>query len=365
MDRKTYHTLDGMRGVAAVAIVFWHAIFMFGWRPASGYLAVDLFFVLSGFVIAHAYDDRLAKGLGVLSFMRLRLIRLWPLYLLGLAVVSAAIVASFVAKVPTNWTPKSLAVATVLSAFYIPMPASSAEAGLFPLNFPAWSLTLELLINLIFVLFWRKFTTRILVAIVFISAVLVAITSLRFGSLNIGYLWGNAVGGVPRVFFGFFAGVSLARLNGRLPNIRIPAWIMLVLTFLLLAVNPGEMRMAYDTVAALILSPLLVYFGSRTEPSRRIVSLFSFLGVTSYAVYTLHIPAIGIVRVVAGKVFGPALPTPWIGAAFLAGLLFACVLADRYYDVPVRKFVGKLNFKKSATGMQCDETGAKKLPERV
>src|ERR1700754_1815377 len=82
-----YHTLDAMRGVAALSVLLYH------WRPqlpwilfGSGYLAVDLFFLLSGFIIAHAYDEKLAKGLGFLDFLALRLMRLCPMLAFGTAI---------------------------------------------------------------------------------------------------------------------------------------------------------------------------------------------------------------------------------------------------------------------------------------
>jgi peptidoglycan/LPS O-acetylase OafA/YrhL len=336
-----------MRGVAAIAVVIWHAIFMFGWRPASGYLAVDLFFVLSGFVIAHAYDGRLAAGMSVGDFMRRRLIRLWPLYLLGLGVTTAAILASFAIGVQTNWTPGTLAPAVVFSAFYLPTWTGDLSSGFFPLNFPAWSLCLELLINLLFVLTWRRLTVPVLIGVLAVAGLGVIAVSIKFGSLNVGYTWANAIGGVPRVFFGFTAGVLLARLGERLPRITLPAWSLLVMTFGFLAINPGPARMIFDPVASLLISPLLVYLGARTEPGARVLPVFTVLGATSYAVYALHIPAIGVFKVIAEKIFGDHLPVPAIGVAFLVGLLLACWIADAVFDVPVRKTIDRLTAPKT------------------
>src|SRR5215210_2241655 len=85
--RPVYHSLNGLRGLAALIVVLFHAAALIGTQLApGGYLAVDLFFILSGFVIAHAYDHRFAEGLGPLAFIRYRIIRFYPLYLLGLAI---------------------------------------------------------------------------------------------------------------------------------------------------------------------------------------------------------------------------------------------------------------------------------------
>src|SRR5205085_12699808 len=85
-DRRVFHTLDGLRGIAALAIVLRHCDGFFGADVLPGsYLAVDLFFVLSGFVIAFAYEDRLASGLSAWRFAWVRVVRLYPLYVLGIA----------------------------------------------------------------------------------------------------------------------------------------------------------------------------------------------------------------------------------------------------------------------------------------
>jgi peptidoglycan/LPS O-acetylase OafA/YrhL len=83
-ERHSFQTLDALRGVAALVVVVHHNHPMFTWRPHHGYLAVDLFFVLSGFVLSYAYQDRLDRGWPTIKFLRARLVRLAPLYLLAL-----------------------------------------------------------------------------------------------------------------------------------------------------------------------------------------------------------------------------------------------------------------------------------------
>ena len=96
-QRRSFTTLDGLRGIAAIAVVARHAPFLWGEHGPTGalsesYLAVDFFFVLSGFVLAHAYGSRFQHGLSNAAFMRTRLLRLYPLYLLAL-VFSSGVVA--------------------------------------------------------------------------------------------------------------------------------------------------------------------------------------------------------------------------------------------------------------------------------
>lgn len=89
--KQHFEILDGLRGIAAVAVVIFH--FMEFAVPdysksfiAHAYLAVDFFFCLSGFVIAYAYDNKVQK-LGALQFLKLRLIRLHPLVIIGSVLV--------------------------------------------------------------------------------------------------------------------------------------------------------------------------------------------------------------------------------------------------------------------------------------
>jgi peptidoglycan/LPS O-acetylase OafA/YrhL len=101
-SKRTFVTLDGLRGIAALAIVARHAPVLFNsvsiyvqsdiGKPTAlffeSYLAVDFFVALSGFVLAHAYGQRLRGGMPASEFMTVRLIRLYPLYLLALTITS-------------------------------------------------------------------------------------------------------------------------------------------------------------------------------------------------------------------------------------------------------------------------------------
>src|SRR5688572_27186028 len=85
--KQHFQILDGLRGIAALAVVIFH--FMEWIFPdisnnfiGHGFLAVDFFFCLSGFVIGYAYDDRIRK-MGTGAFFKARLIRLHPLVILG------------------------------------------------------------------------------------------------------------------------------------------------------------------------------------------------------------------------------------------------------------------------------------------
>src|SRR5882757_3316593 len=94
-EARVFHTLDALRGIAAIGVVTFHMKQLFAPIAASGgYLAVDLFFMMSGVVLSHAYEGRFRAGMGTFDFMRTRLIRLYPLYFLGTMLGIAVTVAS-------------------------------------------------------------------------------------------------------------------------------------------------------------------------------------------------------------------------------------------------------------------------------
>ena len=154
LDTKPhYDLLDGLRGVAAVLVVWYHIFEAFATSPIDqrfnhGYLAVDFFFILSGFVIGYAYDDRW-KVMKTKDFFKRRLIRLHPMVVLG-AVLGAI---TFYIQGSEKWdgTPVSMSMvmlAMLMGLFLIPaVPGTGPEVRgngeMYPLNGPSWSLFFE------------------------------------------------------------------------------------------------------------------------------------------------------------------------------------------------------------------------------
>lgn len=151
--RGHFLTLDALRGVAALAVLVLHM------PPLTGlvfhaYLAVDLFFIMSGFVIAHAYERRLLAGWSPGDFIRTRVVRLWPLYLLGTA-VGAAVFAG-VAGDAVGFAVLGVLVAAAVVMMPLPL---GAEVQIFDLNRPAWSLFFEMVANVLYAAFARACPT--------------------------------------------------------------------------------------------------------------------------------------------------------------------------------------------------------------
>lgn len=128
----------------ALAVAVFHAHPLFGMQVApSGYLAVDLFFVQSGCVIAHAYGAKLSAGMRTTDFMKVCLIRFMPLYLVGLAFGLVLALALTVTGSPYAIKLPNLALAVIFALFLLPLPSGIAGDNMFPFNVPAWSLLSE------------------------------------------------------------------------------------------------------------------------------------------------------------------------------------------------------------------------------
>ena len=243
---RAYHTLDALRGIAALCVLLFHAAFFLRLAtPAEGYLAVDLFFVMSGFIIAHRYDGDLAQGMRVRRFLRIRLVRLYPLFALGTllgALPALAALAGGHADGLHEGLAASLPLALVMLPSRLAMPDLTVA---YPLNYVSWSLALELIVNVAFAASFKVWTTRRLAWLVAASFVGVALAAWRFGSLNIGWDWGNAIGGVPRILFGFALGVLLQRRHATRPFVvRIPWWALVAAVPALLFLDPAALGLA-------------------------------------------------------------------------------------------------------------------------
>ena len=317
--------LDALRGVAAVMVLLFHArgLVLPTAALGHGYLAVDLFFVISGFVLARAHDAQLAIG-GGRDFMRRRLIRLYPMVLLGMAVGATLMLAR-------GMNPAMIAILLGLALLFIPF---TGAADVFPLNGPQWSLLWELAANLLYAAIARWLTFRRLIVLTAAGGVLHAILALRFGTGSLGPYAADWWGGAPRVVFGFFAGVMLARLfdAGRLKIPILPIWVNLAMVAgILTAPIPETGRAPFDLLAVLIAFPLLVGSAARAKVGRS-RPLLDRLAAISYALYALHIPILLAARDIAARGVLPGVPKIAIGMTALLLALLAAIVAYRGFE---------------------------------
>lgn len=333
--RRNYGTLDGLRGVAAIAVVVVHAPMLMGsiQAPSAG-LAVDLFFVMSGFIIAHAYEGKLRDGMTAGHFIALRLARLYPLYLLGLVLGVGQALSSLWLGSSGTWTPETLLMSAGAGLFMLPTLTGGPAFGLNP---PGWSLFFELVINIAYVLALPRLSTRLLGVIVALSGLALVVLGLQHGDLHFGSHADNFAGGFARVAFSFPAGVLIYRLAPNGCRVKLPSLLLMALAAAIFAVPAGAYTAAFEIAMVLIALPALVILAVSVEPAKGLASPFKFLGVVSYGVYSLHYPLVLLTGSIAKRV--PVDLTPWIGLAFLGGLIFACWLIDRYYDAPLRRWL--------------------------
>lgn len=295
--RERFVLMDGLRGVAAVFIVQRHAEPMLGDALPSSYLGVDLFFGLSGFVLAHAYGAALASGrLSPLSFMKARLLRLYPLYLVALALVVGYYLRMYQTGLPVmvdeRVVPQELAVGIVAGLLFLPTPFTiSFNAALFLVH-PAWSLFDELVANFAYALRGVRASRRQIAVVIAISAALLVLAAWQFGRLHAGFRWTEMHAGLARVFFSFSVGVLIYRYrrsSARLQPLAALACLAVV-AIVLAAPTPKNAKWAFDLFVVLAVWPALLYAASGIVPGRRTAAISVFLGTASYGLYVLHAP---------------------------------------------------------------------------
>lgn len=343
-EAQRFVALDLLRGIAALAIVSRHYPWPGGGPPflPRDYLAVDLFFVLSGFVIAHAYGARLADGMRPSAFLLQRLVRLYPLYLLATLAGAAVWLAAMLAGAAGAPSPGQWGSALALNLAFAPAPGHAGWLTQVPYPFvgPAWSLLWELGANLMLAWLYPRIARR-LPLVLGGGAAMLALAAATHGSLDIGPYWGDFSGGACRVVYCFFAGVALFRMRPRIA-FRVPDWA-LGLALLALFLPPATMPLgaAYDAAVALLAMPLVVLLGAEAKGSRVTRQLGAWLGHCSYGVYVLHGPLLLAAGLASPALLGRGLMTfgyPGVALVMAASLALAHV-ATQAFDAPMRRLL--------------------------
>jgi len=361
VERRQYLTLDGLRGVAALSVVVLHTPHFFDqWHLPYSFLAVDLFFILSGFVLAAAYEARFQSGLTPAGFVRLRLIRLYPLYLLGTAIgIPVALMSMKYAGsgLSVDWSPGVFALSLPLSLVMLPTPTAGTDGFLYPLNPVLWTILFEVAVNGLYaVLAAHLRSNRRLGALVAAAAVALVGSVLTTDVLEGGATWFTLGVGVSRMMFSFFCGVLVFRLRRPTKVQSSLASVALLIILLVLLGLPHTRLSALATI--LLLFPALVIVASVIEPGRSLRRLFGLLGVTSYAVYAIHKPLYQILLgllIIAAPV-KPQTLAPWIGIGYLFLVFGVCVLIDRLYDTPFRRLLASLAQDRAVRADQVDQS---------
>lgn len=341
-ERRSYLTLDGMRAVGAFLVVTRHVPDFFGgFRAPESFLAVDLFYLVSGFVVAHAYGERLNRGGFLWTFFKTRVIRLYPFYLIGIGLGVADTVLNITQHPHGWWTWTKLAEATITGLFMIPLLPGMQVNGS-TMDGPVWTLFPELVANMAYAAAIRFMTMTVLAIILVVCAAALVFAEFHYGTLDVGYAADNGWAGLARVGYSFFAGVVMFRvLSDKMVVSEWASWACLIVLALVLGITPGNRIGAWYELAVVFVGfPALLALAVRYEPKSALTGrAFSYLGLVSYGVYIIHQPIGHLLRPTLERVVRlphgwPALP--W-AIGFLAFLVLAAGLIDRFYDAPVRK----------------------------
>ena len=362
-----YHLLDGLRGVAALMVIWYHVFEGYAFAGGTtidtfnhGYLAVDFFFILSGFVIGYAYDDRWGKTFTMKDFIKRRLIRLHPMVIMG-AVVGAI---TFYIQGSVQWDGTHIGISMVMlsllcTIFFIPaMPGVGYEVRgngeMFPLNGPCWSLFFEYIGNILYALFIRRLSNKALTIVVVLLGVALASFAIfnvsGYGNIGVGWTLDgvNFIGGLLRMLFPFSMGMLLSR-NFKPMKLRGAFWICTLVMIALFAVPYLEGTESictngiYEAFCIIIAFPILLWIGaSGTTTDKKSTQICKFLGDISYPIYVIHYPFMYLFYawLIKNQLF--TLGETWQVAlcVYAWNILFA-YLCLKLYDEPVRKYLAK------------------------
>jgi peptidoglycan/LPS O-acetylase OafA/YrhL len=363
-----YEILDGLRGVAALLVLWYHVHEGFSFASGSpiieeinhGYLAVDFFFMLSGFVISYAYDDRLGKSLSLGGFFKRRLIRLHPMVVLGAIWGTVC----FLMQGSVQWDGTHVATSAVMIAllcamFFIPAAPQSCyevrgNGESFPLNGPAWSLFFEYIGNILYALFIRRLSNKYLNVFVVLLGVMWGVYAIFDGSGygNIGVGWSlidnGFFAGLLRMLFPFTLGM-LVRRNFKSIAVR-GAFAMCSAILLLIFLVPNitsqgaiSLNGVYEFVCISVIFPGIVTLGASAKVAGKSVSrLCNYLGNISFPLYITHYPVMYLFYAWMIDSGCCTLADTWqvTIAVCLWNLLFATICM-KFYDMPVRKILAR------------------------
>ena len=283
-----FYTLDGIRGLAAICVSLYHCEHIGIRVVPGGYLAVDFFFALSGFVIERAYGQRLRDGLRFTSFATTRLIRLYPLYLLGSMLGLAALVFGTDMTGVGEYNFRTALGAVIPAILMLPDPMTRY---LYPANTPAWSLFFELAINFLFAAGLFRLQTRSLAALSLVSMLTFLALDRHYGNTNLGTIWQHLGGGAARVSATFLLGAVIARLHG--PG-RTTSWLSLVAVAALVGALNIEPTLRTDAAIIVLVIPCVLILASRFELPARLYPWCERLGDISYPLYAIHFPLLSL-----------------------------------------------------------------------
>ena len=367
-----YNILDGLRGAAALMVVWYHVFEGYAFAEGTngveggglinvfnhGYMAVDFFFMLSGFVISYAYDDRWNQ-MSMGDFFKRRLVRLHPMIVMGAVIGLTTFLLGGGVKWDGSVTPMSgVALAFFLTCLFIPAwPGAAHEVRgngeMFPLNGPSWSLFFEYIGNICYALFIRRLSTKALSWLVAVLGVVYIWFSVGnvsgYESIGVGWTVGDSVnifGGFLRMMFPFTLGMLLAR-NFKPVRVRGIFWLAIVLLFALFSVpffpSVGGICVngIFEMCCIMLIFPVIVWLGaSGVTTDKASTGVCKFLGDLSYPLYIVHYPVMYLFYawLIKNQLYTVADTWQVVLLVFAVNITLA-VVALKLYDEPVRRWL--------------------------
>lgn len=356
-----YLILDGLRGVAAIIVVTFHLTEPLGTGHLDilvnhGYLAVDFFFLLSGFVIGYAYDDRWPK-MTVGTFFKRRIARLQPMVILGMTLgaigfyYTDSTIWPLIHTVPL-W---KLLLVMLIGYTVLPVPLSLDIRGweeMHPLNSVGWSLFFEYIANVLYAIFIRKFSKTALSVLVVMAAIALAHMAITGPNGDVSGGWTlntqQVYIGFVRTMYPFFAGLLLSRVAKptRIKNAFLCCSLLVIIVLYMPRIGGAEhlwMNGVYESFCIIFIFPLIVYLGASGMvhgPTEHKVC--KFLGDISYPLYLVHYPLVYFyvawISNNKGITFLTALPYALL---VLSGSIILAYIGLKLYDEPVRRWLRK------------------------
>jgi peptidoglycan/LPS O-acetylase OafA/YrhL len=349
MKTHRFLVLDGMRGVAAFAVLILHVVQQ---RDAEAlpfaFLAVDFFYILSGFVVAFAYEQRLRSGeMSLPAFAWVRITRLYPLVLIS--VLAGILLAVMAAVVKGGITFGEIAVSGTLGLLLLPSYVFPLWRTAFPYNPGSWSLTFELFVNALYAVIAPFLTTPRLIMLIVASAVVLVWVAFMNQGIEVGPHQDNFHYGFGRVLFPFFAGVLLYRVR-RPQRVAPKIAVGLLLALAALLFLPKGDAVLISLLYVFLFLPAIVMAGAAVDVGPRLGQACRLLGEISFPLYILQGPLLRV-----GDEVLKHLPS---GMSVPGAVLFGCVEASiitavayaalRLYDIPVQRWL-KQKAKRRAT----------------